>query len=177
MLICAATLILCVVGIAGAAPLTDTLHLGKWLSGTEHYTWKHDTHHDFGGPNSVASAENLNIPAWLVSDQNTNIFFSVNASGSPNKGTWWPSLDGWTGVDFNNVLVDWNAGDPLKMSPANKDLKSSKLLSSILLLNVRASSTPTPEPANLLILGLGLIGVSILGRKKFTSKTHRNQRS
>ena len=177
MLICSATLILGMVGIAGASPLTDTVYTGNWLSGTGHYTWKHDTHHDFGGPNSVAIAENLSIPAWLVSDQNTSIFFSGNASGGLNKSSWCSSLDGWPGVGIEDVLVNCNAGDPLKISPANKNMKSSKLLSSILLLNVSANSTPTPEPANLLLLGLGLIGVSILGRKKFTSKTHRVHRS
>ena len=152
MLICSATLILGTAGFAGAAPFTDIKYLGRWLSGTGHYTGEHDTPHDFACP---------------------NIFYSGKTSGGLNKGSWWTSPDGWTGVGFDNALVDWNAGDPLKMSPANKDLKSSKLLSSILLLNVSASRAPTSEPAKLLILGLGLIGVSILGRKKFTSATHR----
>lgn len=43
VLICSATLILGMVGIAGAAPFTDTKYLGKWLSGTGHYAWEDDT--------------------------------------------------------------------------------------------------------------------------------------
>ena len=175
VLICSATLILGKIGIAGASLLTDTVYTGKWLPGTGHYTWEHDTHNDFGGRNSVAIAENLDIPAWLVSDLNTIIFYNGNVSEGLNKGSWWPSLDGLTGVGIGDVLVNWNTGDSLKISPANKNMKGSKLLSSIFIINYNTSSvpTPTPEPANLLMLGLGLIGVSFLGRKKFTPKTHR----
>ena len=138
VLICSATLILGMIGMGGASPISDTVYMRKWLSGP-----------------------------------NTSIFYSGNASGGLNKGSWWPFLDGWTGVGIEDVLVNWNTGDPLKMSPANKKMKSSKLLSSTLILNVGASRTPTAEPAELLILGLGLIGVSIWGRKKITSKIHR----
>jgi hypothetical protein len=161
------------VGIAGASPFTDTIDIGKWLSGTGHYTWEHDTHHNFGGPNSVVISENPGIPAWLVFDLNTIIFLSGKASGGLNEGSWWTSLDGWTGFGIEDVLENWNAGESFKISPANKKLKSSKLLSSIFILNFITSSFPTPEPANLMMLGFGLIGVSILGRKKFTPKTHR----
>ena len=177
MLISSATLIISMVGIAGASPITETLYLSKWLSGTGQSNWKHDTHHGFEGPNSVAIAENLSIPAWLVSDLNTSIFLSGDASGGLNKTYWRPFLDGWTGVGIEGALVNWNAGDPLKIGSTNKDMKSSKLLASILTLKVSDRSAPIHEPANLLILGLGLIGVSIWGRKKFTSKTHRVQRS
>jgi len=172
VLICSVTLILGMVGIAGASPFTDAKYLGKWLSETEHYTWEHDTPHDFGGPNSVVSFENPGMTAWPVSDENTIIFFGGSASGGLNKGSWWTSLDGWTGVGIENVLVNSNAGDPLNISPANNNMKSSKLLSSIFMFNFSTSNVPTPEPANLLVLGFALIGVSFLGRKKFTSKTH-----
>jgi len=173
VLIYSATLILGMVGTAGASPFTDTKYLGKWLSGPGHYAWEHDTPHDFGSPNSVVITGNPGIPAWLVSDVNTSIFYSGKASGSLNKGSWWTSVDGWTGFGIEDVLADWNAGDPFIISPANNNMKSSKLLSSIFVLNFNTSSVPTPEPANLLMLGFGLIGVSFLGRKKFTLKTHR----
>ena len=173
VLICSAMLILGMVGNAGASPFTDTIFIGKWLSGTGHYTWEHDTHHDFGGPNSVVISENRGIPAWHVFDVNTSIFLIGKASGGLNKGSSWTSLDDWTGVGIEDVSVNWNAGDPLKISPANKIMKSSKLLSSMFILNFNTSSVPTPEPANLLMLGFGLIGVSFLGRKKFTPKTRR----
>ena len=173
VLIYTATLVVGMAGIAGASPFTDTIYIGKWLSGTGHYTWEHDTHHNIGSPNSVVISENPGIPAWLVSDVNTSIFFSGQASGGLNKGSWWTALDGWTGVGIEDVLADWNAGDPFKISPANNNMKSSKLLSSIFVLNFNTSSVPTPEPANLLMLGFGLIAVSFLGRKKFTPKIHR----
>ena len=173
VLICSATLILGMVGIAGASPFIDTKYLGKWLSGTEHYPWENDTPHDFGGPNSVVISENPGVPDRLVSDVNTSIFFSGEASGRLNKGSWWTSLDGWTGVGNEDFLVNWNAGDPLKIRPADNNMKSSKLFSSIFILNFSTSSVPSTESATLLMLGFGLIGVSFLGRKKFTPKTHR----
>ena len=173
VLICSATLILGMVGIAGASTFTDTIFIGKWLSGTGHYTWEHDTHHNFGGPNSVVISESPGIPAWLVSDVNLSISLSGKATGRLNKGSSWTSLDGWTGVGIEDVSVNWNAGDPLKISPANEKLKSSKLLSSMFILNFSTSSVASTESATLLLLGFGLIAVSFLGRKKFTPKTHR----
>ncbi|MGD8212129.1 MAG: PEP-CTERM sorting domain-containing protein [Desulfobacterales bacterium] len=177
VLICLAALILGMVGIVGASPFTDSIYMANKLSGAGDYTWEHDPYHNSGGPNSVAIAENLGITAWLVSDMDAITLFSGNASGGQNEGSWSPTFDGWAGVGIEDVLVNWNAIDPLKIRPANENMKSSKLLSSILSLRFSVSSTPTPEPANLLILGLGLIGVSILGRKKLTSKTHRVWRS
>jgi len=174
VLICSATLILGMVGIAGASPFTDIIYIGKWLSGTGHYPWERDIPYDFGSPNSVVISANPDMPAWLVSDVYTSIFLSGKATGRLNKGSSWTSLDGWTGFGIEDVLENWNAGESFKISPANKKLKSSKLLSSIFILNFSTSSFPTPEPANLLMLGFGLIGVSILGRKKFTPKTRRS---
>jgi hypothetical protein len=152
MLICSATLILGTAGFAGAAPFTDIKYLGRWLSGTGHYTGEHDTPHDFVSP---------------------NIFHSGKTSGDLNKGSWWTSPDGWTGVGIEDVLANWNAGNPLIINPVDKDMKSSKLLSSIFILNFNTSNVTIPEPANLLMLGLGLIGVSFLGRRKFSPKIHR----
>lgn len=104
---------------------------------------------------------------------NTIIFFSGNASGRLNKGSWWTSLDGWTGVGNEDFLVNWDAGDPLKIRPANNNMKSSKLFSSIFIHNFTTSSVPSTESVTLLLLGFGLIGVSFLGRRKFSPRTHR----
>ena len=173
VLICSATLILCIFGIAGASPFTDSKYLVKWVSEAGHYPWEHGPPYDFGGHNWVVTFENSGMTAWPVSDENISIFFSGKASGVLNKGSWWTPLNGWTGVGIENVLVGSNAGDPLKINPANNNMKSSKLFSSIFIFNFKTSSAPTPEPANLLMLGFGLIGVSFLGRKIFTPKTHR----
>ena len=173
-LISSATLILGMVGIAEAAPFTDTKYIGKWSSGTGHYPWEKETPHDFEGPNGVVTSENPGVPAWLVSDVNTGIFFSGNGSGRPNKGSWWTSLDGWTGVGNEDFLVNWHAGDPLKIRPADNSMKSSRLFSSIFIFNSSTSSVPSTESATLLLLGFVLIGVSFLGRRKFSPKTHRS---
>ena len=53
----------------------------------------------------------------------------------------------------------------MKASPANENMKSFKLLSSVLRLNYGFDSVPVPETASMMMLGFGLIGVSFLGRK------------
>lgn len=174
VLVCSATLVAGMAGIAGAIPITDTKSLGKWLSGTGSYSWQHETPYDFESPNNrVAVPATSGISGWLVSDDNIRIFLNGKAYGSLYKGAWLTSGVSWREFGIETIFADRNAGDSFKFSPANKDMKGFKLISSIFKLNFGSGSIPlVPESAALLLLGVGLISVSFFGRKKFLPKSH-----
>jgi len=174
VLVCSATLVVGMAGIAGAIPITDTKYFGEWLSGTGSNSWQHETPHDFESPNnSVAVPATSGISGWLVSDDNIRIFLNGKAYGSLNKGSLLTSGVSWREFDIEDIFADWNAGDSFKFSPANKNMRGFRLTSSIFKFNFRNSSTPVvPEPVTLLLVGFALVGVSFFGRKKFLPKPH-----
>ena len=167
-----AAIVLGMVGIAGAITFTDTKYLGKWLSGTGSYSWEHETPHDLGGSGYVVNSATLAISGWLVRDDGTSILLNGTAYGSLNEGSLWTFGFSWTEFGIEDVFADWNAGDPLGVSIEFENMTGFTLLSSIFNLDYEPGSIHVPEPAALLLLGVGLIGLSFFGKKKLTPKTH-----
>ena len=168
--ICSAALIVGMVGIAGAIPFKDTKTIDRRVPGTERYSWKHDTRQNFDTLNRVEIATSVEISSRFVNDDHEGISFNLAAHESLNSGSWLTSGASRTGLAHKNIVAERNSEAPLQNSQSHMDMKGFKLIFSIFNLNDGTGNVPLPEPATLLLLGFGLIGLSVFGRKKFLPK-------
>lgn len=82
-----------------------------------------------------------------------DFLFSTASGGLVDQGLW-PASNPWT-VYWNETAqgnIDWNAEDPWT------------------LINAKGDKTVAPEPATMLLLGSGLLGIGVYARRRFSKK-------
>lgn len=172
-------LLLGMVGVAGAITFTDTQWLFRSYSGVGSDSWLHNTPPDFSTPLDTVNSATLDILAWLVDGNNDYIEINGQAQGTLNSGSSGIFGLSWTGFDIGDAFATWTAGDPLKVTLDYNEqgwsdwnfmiVKGSKFT-----LNYENGpepvSAPVPEPATILMLSTGLVGLAGLARKKFFKK-------
>jgi hypothetical protein len=168
------------VGIVSALTFTHTEYLDVWLGGygqpnSGTHTWTHNTPGDFEVPYDVVNYATLEVSASYVNWDNETIDVQGAAQGNLVDGTWsW--FRGWYGsteFDIADVFMTWNTGDPLNVAlnyterPRGNALR---LDSSIFTLDYDNGTAPVPEPATILLMGTGLLGIIGFGRKRLNKK-------
>jgi hypothetical protein len=105
--------------------------------------------------------------AGLNPGDNSWVNLAISDAVTPTEGSFSPAQLAYTfsdadyaGWTFGFALVVGNTNDPFK-SELNK-------VTQVLFDNVRLdASSAVPEPATILLVGIGLVGVGILGNRKF----------
>lgn len=184
-------LTLFVVGNASAISFTDTVDLkGKILSEgpiagfiwDSEYSYKHNTPLDFEVPPDVVISATLTISGYFIDGNNDTVVVEETAVGSLEAGGDYGDFWIWAWDSPSNSVFDvsgafqtWEAGALLDVTiTANGNFLDGiiELSSSVFELeyeNVSDSpgdTAPAPEPATMVLFGLGLLGVAGMSRKK-----------
>ena len=165
MLLCAVSFVLGISGVA-SANLFLTEQFGEWLvNDSSVQYWEFDLNSTTPmDSNDVITHAYLNAHAWHASGDEALIEFDL---GEPGTFKWEGILWGWLGY---GVLVDVLAEvvDDHFLTVSMSAISGEKF--KVDAVGVGGKFTAVPEPATFILLGLGLIGLSGIQRKKHFKK-------
>jgi hypothetical protein len=178
------------VGTASAILLADIKFSGVTLSEGPYtglivpngYSYSHDTPYDTGRLPDFVNYATLTLSEYWNGGKDDKVEAEGVATGSLNEGGRRVNRRLWSwdtpsviilGME-NSSVTNWNAGDSLDVTISaigSWDDGQLDLASSAFTIDDTDTAVPFSEPATMLLIGFGLIGLARFGRKKLSNKT------
>ena len=184
--LCAVIMVFCVANIANALTYTNTVDVGAlygadssghiWQGFDEQtYTWEHAMPTDFEVPWDIVNSASISVYVGWVDTYGDDHFDVGNYSLPLTENT-----ATYTISDIADIFITWANGQNLSASLVicederqighpewNGDII---LGDSVFTLDYDNGTAPVPEPATILLMGTGLLGMMGYGRKRLNKK-------
>ncbi len=167
---------------AGAETFTDFRFLGECLSGTGTFQWTHELPQGFSVPPYAVTKGEINIASFWNDGSDDTISIQNTIIDVPLAESNWGFLN-ITNIDLGTLFYDWDENDDaLTVNLEYSELgrrNSLWLAASCITLEYglvdpigpsgSGGGAPVPEPATMILLGVGLVGIAVIGKRKLTN--------
>ncbi|QXE92628.1 PEP-CTERM sorting domain-containing protein [Geomonas subterranea] len=167
----------CAVGTAGATSFTSTTDVDRWVIGNGTLTWAQAMPSDFEMPYDTINSATLKIYSNFVDGNNDMVSVENTFVGNLKNDTGWFLI--WNPLESRSfdiasaITAPWSTGQSLDISLAYDERGLFNCLlyvdESILCLDYNNGASPVPEPGTVLLLGIGMAGIAICGKRRLNN--------